>query len=308
MVDSEGPFGYNIRDANVAVGFGDTALLIVSLVGFAMLASIIYSLILLRVQSREDFDKAEEEKLDYDEKLEKADVATLTRAQRRARARNIMKRERRITPLHNHHDDPDNNGDGAQLVHQQEPEEEEPVHHHHLSRKERQRAAKAAEREERKLFEDKRRQQQRNAQETAQRERKERERQEVERLEEERRLRREQNGTQERAKLLEWNTFLVSRDGDDVMTVKDFAEYAQQQKVVSIDALATRFRRPSEQVIERIEKLVESCRLTGVVDGDRFVYVTNDEMKAVVEIFSTQKQMSLQDVVKAASSVVQFQA
>lgn len=308
MADSEGPFGPDIRETNVAVGFGDTALLIVSLVGFAMLASVMYSLILLKVQSREDFDKAEDETLDYDEKLEKADIATLTRAQRRARARNIMKRERRIAPIHNHHDDPDNNGDGAQLIQQEEPEEEEHERHHHLSRKERQKAAKAAEREERKLLEDKRLQQQRNSQETAQRERKERERQEAERLEQERHLRREQKEAQERAKLLEWNTFLVSRDGDDVMTVKEFVEYAQQQKVVSIDALAIRFRRPSEQVIKRIGKLVESCRLTGVVDGDRFVYLTNDEMEAVAEILSAQKQMLMQDVAKAASSVVQFQA
>lgn len=174
---SEGPFG---AGAEIGVGFSDAAILVVSLLGFCFLASTIYSLILLKVQSRKEFDQAEERELDYDELLDRADVATLSRAQRRARAKNIMKRQRRVVaqPL-------DTGGNEQEDAHEQHLEEDdEPPAHTSLTatRKERQKVAKMAELKERKLFDERRRQLQLDAQETATKEKKERERLEAERV------------------------------------------------------------------------------------------------------------------------------
>jgi hypothetical protein len=88
--------------------------------------------------------------------------------------------------------------------------------------------AKTAEREERKLFEEQRRKLQLDAQEAAQKEKRERERLEAERI----------------------NTFLVSRDEETSLSVRDFCAYVEQHKLVSIDDLADRFQRPSGQVLE----------------------------------------------------------
>jgi len=288
-VDSDGPFG---SGADIGVGFSDAAILVVSLLGFAFLATTLYSLILMRVQSKEEFDKAEEEKLDYDEQLERADVATLTRAQRRQRAQLIMKRQRRI--------------DGGTHEEQEDAEQEFDDEHAHLSRKERQKAAKAAEREERKLFEEQRREQQMEAQEAAKREKKVRERLEAERMEEERQMRLQAKEAQEQAKYEEWNTFLKSRNGNDVMTVREFVDFVQQEKVVSVDSLADRFQRPSEQVLVRIEELVSDCRLTGVVDDDRFIYITPEEMAAVANFILEKKQASSQEVALSTGSLIKL--
>lgn len=287
----DGPFGSSGPD--IGVGFSDTAILIVSLLGFVFLATTVYSLILLRVQSKDEFDKAEEQKLDYDEQLERADVATLTRAQRRQRAQLIMKRQRRIAPV---------GGNNPEEEVEQDLDDE----HAHLSRKERQKAAKAAEREERNLFEEQRREQQKQAQEIAKKEKKERERLEAEYAEEERQLRLKAKEEQQRAAHEEWNTFLKSQSGDNVMTVREFSDWVQREKLVSIDELSNRFQRPSEQVRARMQELVRSCRLTGIVDGDRFIYITHDEMVAVAKSITEQKQVSLQDLAITAKNLIKL--
>ena len=83
---SDGPFGI-VPD--IGVGFSDTALLVVSVLGFVMLTVTVYSIIMLRLQSRDEFEQNEQNEMDYDTKLEHADIASLNRAQRRARAKAI---------------------------------------------------------------------------------------------------------------------------------------------------------------------------------------------------------------------------
>lgn len=289
--DSDGPFG---GGGEVGVGFSDAAILVVSLLGFLFLATTVYSLILLRVQSKEEFEKAEEFKLDYDEQLERADVATLTRAQRRQRAQLIMKRNRRIAPLHGAED-------AAEELEEHVLDDRGPQ----LSRKERQKAAKAAERQERKLYEEERREQHKEEMEAVKREKKERERLEAERLEEERQQRLIAKEAQERAELEEFNTFLAShQDGGERMTVAEFDAYAKEEKVIYIDDLADRFHTPSEQVGKRIEELVASSRLTGVIDRGRFVYITHEEMKAIANSILEKKRVTLSEVSKLVDTLV----
>ncbi len=279
---SDGPFG---SAPDISVGFSDAAILIVSLLGFVFLATTVYSLILLRVQSKEEFEKEQEQQLDYDERLERADVATLNRAQRRQRAQLIMKRQRRI----------------ASNTQEENEEEEEALH---LSRKERQKAAKVAEREERKLFEQERRQQQYEAQEAAKLEKKKRERLEAQRLEKERQMRLEAKNAQREAEYRKWNTFLASEER--TMTVHEFVEYAKQQKIVSIDNLAEDYQRPSHQVQKRIQKLVDSCRLTGIIDGDKFIYMTNEELTLLANYILEREEVSLQELAKSTGSLIKL--
>jgi hypothetical protein len=293
-MDSNGPFG---DGAEIGVGFSDAAILVVSVLGFCFLASTIYSLILLKVQSREEFDKAEEEKLDYDELLDRADVATLNRAQRRARAKNIMKRQRRMAPV-------DGGNEQQEDAHEPHSEEDEPLVHNLTTRKERQRAAKVAELRERRLFDERRRQLQMDAQETAKKEKKERERIEAERAEQEKKVRLKDEQDYEAAQRRKYNTFLVSSNGETSMSVRDFSVRVEQSKVVSIDDLADQFQRPSAQVAERIQELVDACRLTGVIDGDRFIHISSDELTRMASFVMKQKQVTIQEVAKSTHTLV----
>jgi hypothetical protein len=185
---------------------------------------------------------------------------------------------------------------------QEENEEEEEALH--LSRKERQKAAKVAEREERKLFEQERRQQQYEAQEAAKLEKKKRERLEAQRLEKERQMRLEAKNSQREAEYRKWNTFLASEER--TMTVHEFVEYAKQQKIVSIDNLAEDYQRPSHQVQKRIQKLVDSCRLTGIIDGDKFIYMTNEELTLLANYILEREEVSLQELAKSTGSLIKL--
>ena len=91
IMTSDGPFG---KAPEINVSVSDSILLVVSSVGFVILATTIYSIIITRLKTAQEID--EDEETDYDEKLTNADVSTLNRAQRRARARHIMKQQRRI--------------------------------------------------------------------------------------------------------------------------------------------------------------------------------------------------------------------
>ena len=185
---------------DVSVGFSDSVLLIVSIIGSIFLAYTVHSIVYTKLKSAEEI---EEEELTYDEQLIHADVSTLNRAQRRARARQIMKQQRRITPAATLADVDDNN-----MIEDENPFE--PITAAHLSRKERQKAAKSAEKEERKLFEDERRREQQEAQKIAQKEKQERETRMMQQAEADRKARQERREAEEKAAYQKWKTFLSS--------------------------------------------------------------------------------------------------
>lgn len=283
--------------AETGVGFSDAVLLAVSLLGFVMLAVTLYSLILSRLQSAEELDDGEEG-MDYDEKLDRADVATLNRAQRRARAKNRMKKQRRIAPA------PEANDQNGTERDQEEDTRQVLEETRHLSRKERQKAAKAAEREERRLYEDQRREMQRQKTEDAQRDRKEREQQEAKRAEEERLLREQEKKSKEQAEYDSWNTFLAISDGKSV-SVQQFLSTLKTEKVLLIDEYADKVHVRSQHVIDRIRALQSSNRVTGVFDGrGRFIYITAHEMDAVASLIRDRGRATLKELATAAGEVV----
>lgn len=272
------------------MGFSDAALLLVSIVGFGFLTAIMYSLIFSRALSREEFDEAQETAEDYNDRLDRADVATLNRAQRRARAKNIMKRQRRMVVEDPAAEEEGNDDDAPPAA---------PAHEGHLphpSRKERQRAAKEAERHERKLLEEERQALQRQAQQEAQREKEARQRREAQAAQEEKERRLQEEQEHKRAAEKEWKTFLSYQK--DVLTVLEFDALAREQQTVSIDGLAERFRVPSTKIRERIEQLVAEGRLTGLLrDSDEFVSLSDPQLEAIAhrvrqEAYVTPRQIS----------------
>lgn len=90
------------------------------------------------------------------------------------------------------------------------------------------------------------------------------------------------------------------------MSVQDFSAHVEQSTVVSIDDLADQFQRPSVQVVERIQELVDTCRLTGVIDGDRFIHISLDEMTRMASFIMKQKHVSIQEVANSTQTLVSF--
>eukprot|EP00804_Cyclotella_cryptica_P005640 CCRYP_000036-RA/>CCRYP_000036-RA protein AED:0.00 eAED:0.00 QI:224/-1/1/1/-1/1/1/41/319 len=141
------------NDAIYDMSLSNKTILILCTIGFASLGIVVYFLILRHVPSTDD---GEQPMQNYDEFLVQTDVAMLSRAERRARAKLRMKKARRVAVPAGRGGD-DAHDDGA--LRQNFPNEDDNElldglienNAANLSRKERQKAAKALEREERKI-------------------------------------------------------------------------------------------------------------------------------------------------------------
>jgi DDRGK domain. len=52
------------------------------------------------------------------------------------------------------------------------------------------------------------------------------------------------------------------------------------RKVVMLEDLANEFRLPTKDVIDRIERLLATKKLTGIIDDrGKFIYITNEEFE-----------------------------
>jgi DDRGK domain len=249
-LDKDGPFGPS-ADASISVGFSDTALLVVSLCGFGLLVGTVYALVLARLKTKEEAEEDAKRELDYDEYLIQANVAALSRAELKARARALARRQQQ---------NPDRPGIAG-------------------SRKERHKLAKDIEKEERKQYAGQRREEQLAAQEAAQGSKRERERVLAERMEMEKRKREEEQLAKERIEELERSTFLSTDTKQQ--SVDDWVAELENAKenVVYLNEVADEFGVSPCRARDRIQQLVDENRLWGVFEEDgRFVRVRESEV------------------------------
>jgi DDRGK domain len=249
-VDKDGPFGAS-ADSSISVGFSDTALIVVSLCGFGLLVGTVYALVLARLKTKEEAEEDAKRELDHDEYLIQANVATLSRAELKARARALARRQ------------------------QQNPERPGI-----RSRKERHKLAKDIEKEERKQYANQRREEQLAVQEAAQDSKRERERLLAERMEIEKRQREDEQLAKERVALLERSTFLST----DIkqQSVDDWVDELENEKenVVHLNEVADEFGVSPGRVLDRIQQLVDGRRLWGVFEENgRFIRVRESEVR-----------------------------
>ena len=281
-----------------SVAFSDSLLVSVSVAGFCVLAVTIYKIVLSRVRSA---DEVEKEDLSPDELLARADVATLNRAQRRARAKVIMKEQRRAAVLAAAAVE----GEGEEQPAAPAEEEHEEAHHAQLSRKERQAAAKAAEKEERRLYQGERQKQQEEAVHAAQLQKKERLAAEAARQEQERR----QAARLEQERRAAWSTFLATETKSQ--SVEEFRRETKENRIVRLDRVAESFGGVDVSVVEdRIQQLMAEGRIAGFFDRTtsseekRFVVVSSDELKAIAASILDQGTVTLTEIATLCERVM----
>jgi predicted DNA-binding transcriptional regulator len=313
---NDGPLG---KAPDISVGASDRLLLGVSAIGFGMMAYLVYNILLSKVKSaREMRDEERERQITFEERLTRADVSTLTRAQRRARARVIMKQQRRmmgnntgLEALMMLEDDP---VDRDHLL-QEQPEEddvppfEEDTYHttslRHLSRKERQKAAKQIELQERRVLEDERRSEQQEAQQKEQMRKRERERQMALQREDESKKRQEDLAIKELLAYQAWRIFLPrpkvgAADEKDLpkgyISVKQWKEELSKNPIVKISDLARRFWISKQEVRGRIAELLKTDRITGVLESDRFLYLSERDFSTLSAFIKLKDKFTTKDV------------
>lgn len=264
----------------------------------SLCATAVYSIVLQRLKSREELQLEQDGETNYEEQLAQANVATLSRAQRRARARQIMKQQRRAAvpmmeappagavrdgvvaegegPLIAHADPAagaDDDDHDARLLHANQPV---------LSRKERQRLAKLAEKGQRKLLEQERKQQQEEAQKQAKQAKLQRLEAQTRQQQEARQLQLEERRLAKEAAQRAWETFICGGDGENkVLLVEDWLAQCKSNRYVDLGALADDFAVCVDTIKSRILQLVDEQRVTGVFTPNETMFVVFDETELV---------------------------
>ena len=303
------------------VGVSNLSLLLISSIGFGILGIALYVLILRPSAGATDGDNSDDGELrNYEEQLDGADVRTLNRAQRRLRARNHMKKNRRMAQQEVAGRDAGAAAAGVadQLLLEEEMgfaagdggaghEGDEQRQQQHLSRKERARLAKTAEKEERQLYEEERREARKFADAKAAVDRREREKEREATAEEERRRREAEGKERELAEHNEW--VRVFAFAAVQRTVKEFVAEAQQRKVWPVNDIADTFAVTPEQVVARLEQLMSENRLAGsIVSQGTLIYIGRSEMQELAKFLLRNGNTSLPELSDEVRRIVSLPA
>ncbi|MGK3746121.1 MAG: hypothetical protein ACI8RD_006338 [Bacillariaceae sp.] len=298
--NNDGPLG---KAPDIGVGVSDAFILTVSLIGFVFLGWTIYSIILSKTKTARELE-AEDQETSYEDRLAQADVSTLNRSQRRARARIMMKKNRLANTNQNnpvHPIEVVDDGDEQQqqqqnlLLEQQQQQHDEGIPpfqdeshhstaHNMLSRKERQKAAKQVELQERKMFEEDRRKEQQEALNAAKSKKREKEKMLAIQAERDRKERQEQRHADEIVKYNAWKILFVennTNNDEESITVQEWIQEMKQNRIVKLKDLANRFRVSQDRVRERIIELINSSRISGIIEqgeNENFIYLPPDDM------------------------------
>lgn len=135
---------------------------------------------------------------------------------------------------------------------------------------------------------------------------------EAQREAEEKRLReeKEQRELEEYLKLKE--AFSVEDEGYDAATeeesrnkLQEFVDCIKTDKVVILEDLAARFQLKTQDCIDRIQALLASETLVGVVDDrGKFIYITRQELEEVARFIRQRGRVSIGELVESSNSLI----
>jgi hypothetical protein len=289
-------------------GLSNSILLVLSLSGITV---VFIALLIICIKSPAQSDDEEEEMINYDQALQEADVATLTRAQRRARAKLLMKKNRRLAnngPAPR----PDPGGIGQQVMNNAQGGEERLVagapgalilnntpERPKLTRKQRQKAAKELERAERKANEEQIRIQKRCQDEDRQKRATIQQNKKLQAaVDKKERLEREFRA---------WKYMFPESDLDTRVTVKEFVEELHVNPMISLEETAEEFSVSVLDLIRRLEEIEGDGRIGhGIfnIDEGEYVYVNKECMNRIVKYIHEEGKVSLDDLAKEMSRIV----
>ncbi|GAB5368821.1 hypothetical protein AAMO2058_001352600 [Amorphochlora amoebiformis] len=88
-----------------------------------------------------------------------------------------------------------------------------------------------------------------------------------------------------------------------------FVDYIKKYKVVVLDDLATEFEMKTKSVVERITDMEKVGSLSGIMDesGGKYIYITEQEMKKVVDYMMSKGRVSIDDIVDQSNKLIDLQ-
>ena len=284
-------------------GFSNKSLLIISLNGITILIVVLVFLYKRTPQTQD----AQEEDIPYDQALQEADVSLLNRAQRRARAKLLMKKNRRLEQNEDQANAGIGPGPGVAALQGEELERlEGPVavtataaKGSQLSRKERQRAAKELEKMERKANDEQIRLQKQYQEE-------ERKIRAMIQLEKKQQAELDKKEIQER-EFKQWKYMFPEADKDTKVTVKEFLQELDFNPVISLRETAEEFNVTTDTLIQRLDQLETEGRIChGVLNQcrDEYIYISPANMANIAAFVEKKGTVTFGDLIRTLPQMV----
>jgi DDRGK domain-containing protein 1 len=96
---------------------------------------------------------------------------------------------------------------------------------------------------------------------------------------------------------------------DEAGLLGRFVEYVKQGKVVVVEEVAAEFGLRTEEAMARLAGLEETGVLTGFFDDrGKFVYVSEEEMRAVAEFIQRRGRVSIPELAKESTRLLHLDA
>mmetsp|Transcript_58665 Transcript_58665/g.132206 ORF Transcript_58665/g.132206 Transcript_58665/m.132206 type:complete len:314 (+) Transcript_58665:80-1021(+) len=132
--------------------------------------------------------------------------------------------------------------------------------------------------------------------------------------EEEERKAKESKAKQEQADFDKWkDMFAVDAEGEQdaadssETTVGRFIDYVKMRKVVNLEDIAADFQMKTSAAIDRLERLQELGRLSGIFDDrGKFVFITPEEMTAVADWLKKKGRINRADLVAGCNRLIRL--
>lgn len=87
--------------------------------------------------------------------------------------------------------------------------------------------------------------------------------------------------------------------------LKAFIDYVKNQKVVHLDELAGNFNLRTQDVVQRLQDLLQQELLVGVIDDrGKFIYITNEELQSVAKFIKQRGRVSITDLAENSNTFI----
>lgn len=92
-------------------------------------------------------------------------------------------------------------------------------------------------------------------------------------------------------------------DQDELL--QTYIDYVKTNKVVVLEDLAAQFKLKTQAAIDRIKELQKDNRLSGVIDDrGKFIYISEDELKAVVKFIRQRGRVSISELAEQSANLI----
>lgn len=96
--------------------------------------------------------------------------------------------------------------------------------------------------------------------------------------------------------------------GDTQNKLADFINYIKEKKIVMLEELAGEFKMKTQDVITRIQELLDTEQIEGVIDDrGKFIYITSEELNSVAKFIRQNGRVSITDLVENSNRLIQLQ-